>query len=528
MEEKHPAEPTAAAPEWSITKAEWDGLGSRAQKLHIWLWVSVGGTVLFGVLLLCAPLFLPSEPEVPLLDTIKRVAFVAGVVVMLLAIPEYFWMRRSSRTWDALHAEVWESRGCACPWCRERVDTAPCRGHGFTRAEQPLLLRYWESMATTDIGGLTKYGDQLLARQAAPTGLARARRAISKAAKRSLFSFGDPDATPLQRLRAALPSILVQYAIIALLGFAVWHFFGRALLLPVLGGCWWIILFIPISAIAGPVWKVGKLRCAKCGQLCASAQPTLCTECGSDLTLPAAVSRVEQRGGTWKAAILFVPFVLIVAGNPLLRSLVSMLPSGVQARVYAWTSPPSNYWSDLDPSTMPQREIDAALEVLIACAVPDGPPLLYDAFFFSRALRSGKVGPEMLERAARAVVQPQLMVELGEGEEAGMLIATVTPRRGRPIFNPDQAPHFVFGGISLDGGAWTTGGMNRKAYSTRLVHEGAFPAGTRFVRARGWIVVPGLPWDLNPPAFESDGEIVPPARALGVYPLELEATVVVE
>jgi hypothetical protein len=177
---------------------------------------------------------------------------------------------------------------------------------------------------------------------------------------------------------------------------------------------------------------------------------------------------------------------------------------------------------------MPQREIDAALEVLIACAVPDGPPLLYDAFFFSRALRSGKVGPEMLERAARAVVQPQLVVAFGEGDESDILIATVTPRRGRPIFDLDQAPRFVFGGMSLDGGAWTAGSMNRKVYSIRLTQAGTLPAGTRSVRARGWIVVPRLPWDLNPPAFGSDGEIVPPAGALGVYPLELEATVVSE
>ena len=77
-------EPT---PTWSITKAEWDGLGSRAQKMHIWLWVSVGATVLFGVLLLCTSLFSPSVPDLPLLDAIKRVAAVVGVVVILLIQP---------------------------------------------------------------------------------------------------------------------------------------------------------------------------------------------------------------------------------------------------------------------------------------------------------------------------------------------------------------------------------------------------------------------------------------------------------
>ena len=537
-------EPT---PTWSITKAEWDGLASHAQKLHIWLWVSVGGTVLFGVLLLCASLFSPSVPDLPLLDTIKRVASVAGVVVILLAVPEYFWMRRSGRAWDTLHPEVWAANGCACPWCLERVDATPCRTHGFTRADHALLLRYWESAATKDVDAMSRYGEELLARQAPKTALARARSAISKVARRAFFSLGDPNATPRRRLRAALTSIAVQYAIIALLGFAVWHFFGRAVLLPGLAGCWWIILFIPIMAFvgSGPIWKVGKLRCTKCGQLCASAQPTLCPECGSDLTLPAAVSRSERRGGWWRAALfpfvaMLAPGFLIFAGNPLLKSLASALPTGVQSAIYAWTGPPHGYFRNLTVATMTQAEIDGALEVLISCSAPDGPRPIFDFDFMKKAMAAGKVSPATIERAARTVAQAELAV----ARDGDAVVATVKPEFGELVFGMERVARIVFGGVSIDGKTWTKGaGWSLFAHDlddfwrkqaqggplpeSKLVFTGRIdgvPRGTHTVRARCWIVVHGASWERFVPTFDETGALVPPAGAL-VYPLELKTTI---
>ena len=101
-------EPT---PAWPITRAEWDGLGSRAQKLHIMSWVFAGATALLGVALLCAPLLLTGLSEAPYGGTIMRACVVAGVVLLILAVFEYFWMRKGARSWDAYVA----GEGAAAP-----------------------------------------------------------------------------------------------------------------------------------------------------------------------------------------------------------------------------------------------------------------------------------------------------------------------------------------------------------------------------------------------------------------------------
>lgn len=539
--DEQPANPSSAtAPTWSITKSEWDGFSSRAQKLQTWTWVSVGMTVLFGVLMLVSTLFTPEVPGTTIVDTVDRVLLIAGGVVILLALPEYLWLQRSSRKWDTLHAEVWEANGCACPWCRERVDAVPCRRHGFTRAEQELLLRYWESAATKDMAGLSRYGGELLARQRHKTTLARVRGSFATLVQSYLFRTGDPEATPLLRLRAALPSIFTQYSIIALLGFLVWYFFGRSMLLSALAGCWWFVLFIPISVMLGPFWKVGKLRCAKCGQLCASSRPTLCPECGSDLTLPAAVSRTERSGGSWRAAIYFLPMILIIAGNPLIKWVASSLPASVQSSIYTWTGPPYGYFQNMSVATMTQAEIDGALEVLISCSAPDGPRPIFDYDFMKKAMAAGKAPDATVERSARTVVQARLEV----ARDGGAVVGTVTPLFGALIFGMERTPRLVFGGVSVDGETWTNGAawslfahdleeFWRKNSQFPPLPESklkfigridGLPRGPHTVRARCWIVVYGPSWQRFTPAFDENGVLIPPAGAL-VYPLDLTTTI---
>ena len=539
MDEAQQSPSNEPPPAWPITKAEWDGLSSRSQKLHIMSWVFAGATALLGVALLCAPL-LPGLTELPYRGTVMRVCVVAGVVLLILAVFEYLWMRKGARTWDALHAEIWESHGCVCPWCRERVDTVPCRKHGFTRAEQPLLLRYWATAATKDIVQASKLGDELLARGRPATGVARARGNFMKLLQRYFFAFGDPDATPFQRLRAGLPSIAAQYAIVALLGFSVWYFLGREMLMPMLSGCWWIFLFIPLSAMSGPIWKVGRLRCTKCGHFCAGEQPTRCPECGSDLTLPAAVSRTERRGGRWRGAIFLLPFLLIVAGNPLIKSIVSVLPASVQNPIYSWTRPPYGYFENMSVSTMTQAEIDGAIGVLISCSAPDGPRPIFDYNFMKKAMAAGKVPPATIERAARTVAQ----AELGVVRDGDAVVATVKPEFGELIFGIDRVVRLVFGGVSIDGKTWTKGAdwslfahdldeFWRKSAQlpalpeSKLVFTGRIdgvPPGTHTVRARCWIVVHGSSWQRLVPNFDETGALVPPAGAF-VYPLDLERAI---
>lgn len=553
MEETPESPSPQPAPTWSITRSEWGGLVSRSQR-HLRLWVPVGLTAMTGALFVGVALTLPSLPELPLLSALDRSLFVAGGLAIAVSIYLFFWLRRSNRRWNALHGEIWEAEGCVCPWCRERVDATPCRKHGFTRAEHPLLVRYWESMALKDVGGISEASRALLLRRRRTTMLSRAASVITSPFLKYVAIVNADDATPLQRLRAALPSIAVQYAVVLVLGFAVWCFAGRSALLATVSGCWWFFLIVPIMVMAGPIWKVGKLRCTKCGQLCASDRPTFCPECGSNLTLPAAVSRTERRGGPWRFALAAAPALFILGVPPLVRSVVAILPLNARTTMYAWTRPPYDYFSSLTPATMTQAEVDAALEVLIACAGPDGPKPLYESDFLKNALALGKVTPETAERAARAVVEATLEV----AREGDALVATVTPRFGELVFGLDRAPRLVFGGISLDGGRWTPPDeRSLSAHNLDPFHRGAAkpgahvdfvarvdfaarvdlaaradftareddaPPDARAVRARCWIVVWGPSWEPYRPEFDERGELVPPPGAL-VYPLELSATV---
>jgi hypothetical protein len=301
-----------------------------------------------------------------------------------------------------------------------------------------------------------------------------------------------------------------------------------------LSGCWWIFLFIPIVAMSGPIWKVGRLRCTKCGYFCAGEQPTRCPECGSDLTLPAAVSRTERRGGPWRGAIF--AGLLIVAGNPLIKSIVSVLPARVQNSIYSWTSPPAGYFENMSVSTMTQAEIDGAIGVLISCSAPDGPRPIFDYGFMKKAMAAGKVPPATIERAARTVAQ----AELGVVRDGDALVATVKPEFGELIFGTDQVARIVFGGVSIDGKAWTKGAdwslfahdldefWRKRAQlpalpESKLVFTGRIdgvPPGTHTVRARCWIVVQGSSWQRLVPSFDETGALVPPAGAF-VYPLDL-------
>lgn len=527
-------------PRWTITKAEWDGLGSRAQGMHIWLWVAAGGTALLGVLLLCVPLLLPNVPEAPLLGTIERVAVIAGVVLILLAIPEYFWMRRSGRSWDALHQEIWESNGCVCPWCRVRVDAAPCRRHGFTRAQQALLLRYWEAGATKDLSRAAALQSELLAGRETRGLLGRLGEPLARPFRAYTAAVNDADAAPFQRLRRAMPFLALEVAAVVVIAVVVYGVFGRSIMLAAMSGCWWVVLLAPITALAGPVWRLGRLRCAKCGQLCANDQQSVCPECGSDLTQPAAVTRRERRG-RWRAAVWLLSAAVILGAPPLFRAVVGALPSGVQSFVYSWTGPPYGYFQNLNPSRMTQAEVDDALAVLISCAEPRGTRPVFDYDFLQKAMAAGKVPDATIERAARSVVQAELDVR----REGNAIVATVTPAFGELIFGMQTAPRLVFGGVSVDGGAWTKGadwslflhdvdafwrknGQLNALPESKLVFtaraEGV-PPGTHTVRARCWIVLCGNSWQRYAPEFDDTGALLPPEGVDRIYPLDLEATV---
>ena len=53
-----------------------------------------------------------------------------ALALVILVVGSVIWARRTTPRWLAFLPVVWEARACACPWCRTRVDSAPCEEHG--------------------------------------------------------------------------------------------------------------------------------------------------------------------------------------------------------------------------------------------------------------------------------------------------------------------------------------------------------------------------------------------------------------
>jgi hypothetical protein len=530
----------APNPRWTITKAEWDSMSADGRMWRRAVWIFPALYAALGVMLVLLSIRSPSVPGVDLLLTIKRVMAGVGVGALVLSFIMHILTRRRRNRWRELHPRIWELDGLACPWCHETIDDAPCRGHGFTREEHALLLVRWESAALNDIARKMTSEAELLKRRRKGSGLSRV-AAIASAPWRSYWAvINDGDATPSERLRRIAPMVAIcaTAAIALAIACAVYWDRSMALLTAWFAAC--IPLIATAAALAGPAWRAGRLRCTKCGHLCADDQVKRCSECGADLTQPASVTR-KERSGYSSFVLPLLPALLVVGGPWLAGTLVGVLPRGVQVAIYSWTKPPADYFRNLNPRTMTQAEIDDAVDVLISCAGPRGPRPLRDENFLGTAIATGKVPAATIERAARAIVQ----AELGLHRDGDAIVATVTPSFGELILGDDATPRLVFGGVSVDGGPWTKGAdwslfmhdidrfwrqngqlrtlpESKLAFTARL--EGTSP-GKRTVRARCWIVVWGPSWERYTPEFDESGALIPPADALGVYPLELKATV---
>jgi hypothetical protein len=103
----------------------------------------------------------------------------------------------------------------------------------------------------------------------------------------------------------------------------------------------------------------------------------------------------------------------------------------------------------------------------------------------------------------------------------------------------------VFGGVSVDGGAWSppaawslflhdieafwrANGQLRVLPEDMLVFRtelGTLEPGTHTVRARCWIVLHGATWERYAPTFDAGGNLIPPSSDTRIYELQLESTI---
>ena len=525
---------------WSITKAEWDGYGSARGALGAINLIGTVVGVLCGIGLMLTPTILGALVNSPPPSGITWSFRGIGIGFVVLVIALDVWQRIARRRWEAIRPIVWDSHGCVCPWCKVRVDEQPCPRHGFTREDQPKLIAYWEALPTgASADAVRAYADLRRTARKVPatwTILGPMQRAQLAAA----IAANDPDATPLARLRASLPWIGIKFALGAIaLALALW-LLPRDITLSALSGCWPYLLVGPLLVFVGPLVRTGRPRCSACGQLCASAQPTLCPECGADLTKPAAVRRDEQLHA--KRLLFVLPLLLAFALVMFQDSIISALPAPLRNAYWTNLRPPRGYWQNLNPTLMTQAEVDDAARLLITCAEPGGARPLFDFYFLDNARKAGKLTDAVLESAARTVVQATLEIDQADGR----VRATVRPSFGELILPRQATPRLVFGGVSVDSGPWSApadwslflhdteefwraNGQLPALPEDKLVFRadlGELPTGTHTIRARCWIVLHEQAWVRYTPAFDASGALLPPREATW-YELSLESTVTV-
>ena len=532
---------------WNITKAEWDSLAPKFRNKWF-IYCAMMFEMLFVVALCAAWYFI----KVPISsDFLLWVA----LVVFLIAVGRWAWKRRTDSRWAQFHPIVWESRGCACPWCKTRVDMTPCERHGFSAKEQPQLLAYWEALATVDTAAsalssveLVRLAESL--RPAASIGSRLWRGAIGPYRRVSMHIVtvsNDPNATTMMRVRASVPYWLFHVMYFASIAAVVSAIFGRSILLSMLSGCWWMLPMMLVAVFLGPMARPGRLRCKKCEQQCADLKPKLCLECGSDLTKPGAVARMDRATNRRRSLVLLIiPLMMLI---PMTGGfgLAKQLPLSTQLWWSSWTGPSYGFFQSLNVATLSPAEAASAAELLIAQAAPDGPRPVFDFAFLVNALASGKVPESTREAAARAIV----LAELEVSTEDGVTTATVSPEFGALILGRDATPRFVFGGISVDGAAWSASSelslMNHDLDSfyralkpaerqlsllpeSQLRYETAFTLtpGMHEIRARGWIVLWGEAWKRFVPTFDVDGKLISSPTMSGVYEIQLHESVTIQ
>jgi hypothetical protein len=508
---------------WSIAKSEWDSVVVRTDRaLRMMRWGGITAVVIaVGA---CIAAFLVPK------SLVIAVLVVGGVAVYVAAFAAFaLWKSRDART---TLDQVWDARGLICPWCRVRIDETPCTGHGLTRADQPLLVAYWEAIAANDMAAMGRHAHALSSRGNSGT----RHRLLTGLGARVLGVIGGTSSWP-----QTLVVVLVMTGLFVLLyAAALAAMQGR--LHAVVG-----IEFVLMTPLLMFGFVVGlrnfraPLHCRKCRQLCAAPAPNTCPECGADLTKPESLSRSRSQRlrFLWMIPVGVLAFVVAINAGKLL----SVLPVSAQVWLYSGPiKPPFGFFDDVAKKPLTKEEAIAVADLALELSAPG--LRISTSGFIGDGVQSGLLPPIYSEKAARAVVKATLTVDtVGDA-----IVTTIDPLFARSGGVAAAAPRLVFGGVSIDGGAWTNGAAwslfeddldpflrsrgqlpalpeSQLVFTARL--EGVAP-GRHTVRARCWIVVWGPPWQRYTPNFDESGALIPPAGALGVYPLELEATVTVD
>ena len=504
--------PTSDQLDWSITRAEWDRIAPGQPKVDTAVSKVAGASVfvsaLAGVISIAWAL-----------STTNTWIIFAAVLVSLsliaVSVQVYRRMSRSLGDWGGMHPVVWESRGCVCPWCQVRVDRERCPGHGFSAADQPALIAYWEALATRDSSVVMQMSDELQSTaRAMPDAASRSGGVFVRPLQAIALGMFDAERSPFARACAAWPASLALLALLIVIATILDATFGRSTAMIPISGCWIVVLFPVAAAVAWKGWKPGPPRCAACGHLCATKEPTLCPECGANLLRRGAIERgTNARSFPWAFVALFLLMWIVPS---LVSRAVRALPIGARNAIYSVTLPPSDYFRTLDPATMSAAEATDVADLIIHLAERQRTvaPLAWD--FMPKAIAAGKLPPSYHEKAARASVRPSLTARFNP--QTAEVEVRVEANWGAPILGYTTLVRVFTGGYSTDGGkTWARDWTQERALE--------LSRGTHEILARAWIIFGPLATRDLPVDFDERGAPILPDPSMSAYEVPLQTTV---
>lgn len=504
--------PTSDQPDWSITKAEWDRIAPGQPKVESAISNAAGVFVFVAAL--------AGVISIAWAISTTNAWLVFGAVLISLAlltvsVQTYRRMSRSLGDWAGMHPVVWESRGCVCPWCQVRVDREPCPGHGFSTADQPALLAYWEALATRDSSVGIQMSDEL--RSTARTALDASSRTnwlFVRPLRAIAPGMFDAERSPLARACAAWPASLALLALLVVVAAILDAAFGRSAAMIPISGCWAVVLFPFAAAVAWKGWKPGPPRCAACGHLCATKQPTICPECGANLLRRGAIERgTNARSFPWA----YVALVLLMWIVPsLVNRAVRALPISARNAIYSVTLPPFDYIRSLDPATLSAAEATDVADLIIHLAERQRKEAAFAWDFMPKAIAAGKLPPSYHEKAARASVRPSLTAHFNP--QTAEVEVRVDANWGAPILGFMTSIRTFSGGYSTDGGkTWS------RDWTQERSHE--LSRGRHEILVRAWIIVGPLTTHELPVGFDDRAAPILPDPAMNAYEVPLRTTV---
>ncbi len=446
---------------WTISDSEWNGFVERCER-QARRGVYLIPLLMIVPVLVCAVAFLSLDPwnrstgGSGWIGPLGRLFWVAIVPInTVLAIRNVRSLRRFARAVARVRVEC----GCVCPTCgdacapRNADGFAPRCRHGISRDIQGALIECWEALARRDMHAVGRLNASLPASDA-PRGV-RAR--LQRFVLRGSAVAADPERPFGERYLAGLRASIVFIPMMFI-------FASMPTLMPTLmGGSFMpvkeVILalgiavaapFFAMSGAARPAWQE---RCRACRQLLARVRPVHCTECGSDLSRPAAVESVAQIK-QWR----FLGVGVAIFACTLLGSMAFSLGLGsslLPTPILVWIAPytgTSSALSELETRALSPEDRSRLAQMLISRAEPGtnfgigtGRRSHRSSNLVLPAVTAGDLPESAIDDALRAIVR--LDATIRQTSDGSQFI--LTPTFGSDLFDRAGDIWVVFRGVSF-------------------------------------------------------------------------------